>query len=193
MKKLLYLFIACLLVSCTDNLAIPDIVNFPYCSWNTGYDYFFYTDLYYNSECCDLLFEGVDWYQIYTDIEDFITQFSGAGYDIEFMWQPVGTTCEESTMNGPRLVITGPSSVLSNNMILWQSTVDIDNEFIEYDVTIKIDNIYDSQYGRYGTLMWKQLYAHEECFPVIDFSVEGSFIPTSGTRRIYMYNNFTDF
>ncbi len=193
MKKLLYIFTASLLVSCTDNLAIPNLAIHPYCSWNTSYDYSFYTDLYYNNDCCYLELDGVDWYQVYTDLEDFMTQFSDAGYDIEFIWQPVGSICDESTMNGPRLVISSPSPVLNNNIISWWSTTTIDNEFIEYDVTIKIDHIYDSQYNRYGTLMWKQFYAHEECFPIIYFSVEGSFIPTSGIRKIYMYNYFTDF
>ena|GEM_PF-1948539 len=194
---ILWSIIVLFVSSCTDDLSqygYPIEVPPINCYWSyQDYYYSFYPFLYYDNSCYDLDINPIDWLCINTNLEDMISYMTGTYNNVELTFQPVGTTCNENTMNAPRLVVTGMSSHLNNNLISWYHTIDIEDNFLEYDMSLKIEDVYDETSSQIGTLLWKRVIPGSEMLPACNLNWKGYFIPTEGSRRIYEYNYFTYF
>lgn len=167
------------------------------CSWNcmrcsTGYC-FFSTYLRLPSECAYFDVDELNMPLIYlSQMFDAAEQYDKEG---ELVWQSVGNTCSETTMNGPKLVITDAQGLSQDcDGFTWHITTDVGASYIEHELTLKIEDVRNDNTGQYGTVLWHKLFCQKEFENhTANLDCIGQFLPYDGDRQVYVCNAFVNF
>lgn len=163
----------------------------PKCKWNGKTDYMFYdTYLRVISDCA--YFEDYRFNSPFISLQQFFDETKG--FERELVWQSVGNTCTESTMNGPRLRITDSSDLVGGgDGFCWKLTEDVSSSYIEHELTLKVEGV-RSFTGQVGAIVWHKLFHHEEFDHLTaDLDCIGQYLPYNGDRQIYVCNTFVYF
>lgn len=165
------------------------------CSWERTTDYcFFSTYLRVPSECAYFDVDELNAPLIYlSQMFDAAEQY---GKDSELVWQSVGNTCTENTMNGPKLVITDAGDLADDGCggFIWHITSDVGASYIEHELTLKIEDVRNDNTGQYGTILWHKLFCQTEFGShTANLDCIGQFLPYDGDRQIYVCNAFVNF
>ena len=166
------------------------------CSWERTTDYcLFSTYLQIPSSC--VYFDVADLNVPLISLSHFFDAVEQESeLEGELVWQSIGNTCTEATMNGPKLVMTNASQLSDGGCdgFMWYVTPDVTSSYIEHELTLKIENVRDQNTGQYGTLLWRKLFCQTDFDNhTAELDCVGQFLPYDGERQIYVHNMFTNF